>query len=334
MRAVVTGAAGFIGSHLVERLLSEGWTVRGIDAFRTYYPTPVKELNVARALANASYSLTVADLAVEDLEPLLDGADVVFHAAAQPGVRGSWEDGFGEYVDDNVLATQRLLEASRQVGLRRFVFSSSSSVCGNGANIPSRETDPTKPYSPYGVTKLAGEHLCSAYAANWRVPTVSLRYFTVYGPRQRPDMAIHRLIECGLSGSTFTMFGTGEQRRDFTYVDDVVAANLAAVSATLEHGTVINIGGGETVSMNDLVEELGDIMERPIDVEMRDSQPGDVRNTSASIDRAREALGWTPRIGRREGLELQVAWHREAAVRGRTRSNIRIPRTPSIKRSA
>ncbi len=313
MRALVTGAAGFIGSHLVDELLARGWEVRGIDCFTPYYDRSHKELNLSEAAGNPAFELVPVDLSSAALRPLLADVEVVFHAAGQPGVRRSWAEDFESYVRHNVLATQRLLEASRHVPLHRFVFSSSSSVYGNDGRFPTSETDDTRPFSPYGVTKLAAENLCLSYAANWEVPVVSLRYFTVYGPRQRPDMAVHRLIEAGLSGSPFPLYGSGDQQRDFTYVGDVVAANVAAAGAEVELGSAINIAGGESISMTAVIEEVSALLERPIQVERRTRQPGDVRRTRASIELAEQVLDWRPSTSREQGLRRQIEWQLDRA---------------------
>src|SRR3954447_5448772 len=219
MRALVTGAAGFIGSSLVDALLVRGDSVRGIDCFTPYYGRADKEANLAGALQHHEFELVEADLRTCAIEPLLEGVDVVFHQAAQAGVRLSWADGFADYDGHNILATQRLLEAVKAAGVQRLVYASSSSVYGNAPAYPTNEDDLPRPHSPYGVTKLAAEHLCNLYAANWGVPTVSLRYFTVYGPRQRPDMAMHRLVESALNHTPFPLYGDGSQVRDFTFVE-------------------------------------------------------------------------------------------------------------------
>lgn len=312
---LVTGAAGFIGSHLTDRLLADGHTVRGVDCFTDYYDPSAKHRNLGSALGNPGFELAKIDLAVDPVEPLLDGVDVVFHQAGQPGVRLSWADGFGAYAERNIIATQRLLEACRSRSLRRFVFASSSSVYGNCDRYPTAETDLPRPFSPYGVTKLAAEHLCSAYAENFGVPVISLRYFTVYGPRQRPDMAFHRLIEAGLGGPPFPAYGDGTQIRSFTYVGDVVSANLAAVSAEdLCPGEVFNVSGGSEISMREVYSLVDGLL--GVEVE-RDGQPpasGDVHRTGGSIERAQRLLGWSPRVPVRYGLAEQLAWHR--AMRG------------------
>ena len=320
MRALVTGVAGFIGSALAEALVLDGYEVRGIDCFNSYYDAAVKRSNVAALLDDLRFELVETDVRWGDLRPALAGVDIVFHLAAQPGVRGSWGQGFEPYVQNNILGTQRLLEAARHAALRRFVFASSSSVYGNTPADPVTEDDDPRPHSPYGVTKLAAEHLCSLYAANWGVPTISLRYFSVYGPRQRPDMAIHRMVEAALAGARFPLYGTGSQARDFTAVADVVRATVAAASADVEPGTVMNIASGTAVTIGDLVGLTASLLDREIHLDHRPAQKGDVDRTRASIDRAQRELGWTPRVDLRTGLEAQVAWHlSHAAHHGRAR---------------
>lgn len=312
MRALVTGAAGFIGSTLCERLLADGWSVRGVDAFTDYYDPAVKEQNLAAALAHPAFELVRADLREAPLAPLLADTDVVFHLAAQPGVRASWADGFATYDDHNIRATQRLLEAVRQQPGTRLVFASSSSVYGNPDRVPTEETDATRPFSPYGVTKLAGEHLCRAYADNFGVSVAVLRYFTVYGPRQRPDMAIHRLIEAARRGTPFTLFGDGSQIRDFTFVDDVVAANIAAALAAVADGLPINVAGGSSTRLVELVAAVGDAVGAQVPIDWREAQPGDVGRTGGAVARAASAIAWTPRVSLAEGIARQVEWHRAA----------------------
>lgn len=310
MQALVTGAAGFIGSTLAERLVADGHRVLGVDCFTAYYPQEQKEHNLAGLRACELFELRRVDLRTDDLAGLLDGVDAVFHQAGQPGVRHSWSTGFGDYLTHNILATQRLLEASRSAKLGRFVYASSSSVYGNAGSYPTAETDLPRPHSPYGVTKLAGEHLCGLYAANHGVPTVALRYFTVFGPRQRPDMAIHRLIEAALSGSPFHLYGDGEQVRDLTYVADVVQANLLAAAADLEPGVVINVAGGAAISMNELIALVGELIGRQVIVEPGNAKAGDVRRTGGTSELARKLLSWVPEFDVAAGLEAQVAWHR------------------------
>jgi nucleoside-diphosphate-sugar epimerase len=310
MRTLVTGAAGFIGSSLVDALLARGDTVLGVDCFTPYYPREAKDANLANARAAAKFELVEADLRVDAIAPLLDGVDVVFHQAAQPGVRLSWADGFADYDGHNVLATQRLLEAAKAADIRRVVNASSSSVYGNAPAYPTTEDDLPRPHSPYGVTKLAAEHLCNLYAANWGLSTVSLRYFTVYGPRQRPDMAFHRLIEAGLDGAAFPLFGDGSAIRDFTFVGDVVAANLAAAAADCAPGTVVNVAGGGSIAMRELLDLAGSVLGQPVNIDQRAPQAGDVERTGGRIERAQQLLGWGPMTALRDGFASQVEWHR------------------------
>ena len=307
---LVTGCAGFIGSTLAEELVASGARVVGIDAITDSYGAELKRRNLEGLLGHAGFDFHEADLLDVDLPALLDGIDVVFHLAGLPGVRTSWGDRFADYERLNVLATQRLLEAARRAPLRRLVYSSSSSVYGKAERFPVLETDAPAPLSPYGVTKLAAEHLCTLYAANFGVPAVSLRYFTVYGPRQRPDMAIHRLIEVALRGGQFRVFGTGEQRRDFTYVDDAVTANLRAAGADLTPGTVLNIGGGSDSSLNEIIALVEQATGRSVERVAEAGSPGDPFRTGADVSRARDQLDWHPQTSMTAGIEAQVEWHR------------------------
>jgi UDP-glucuronate 4-epimerase len=310
MRALVTGVAGFIGSHLAERLVDEHWEVLGVDGFTAYYEESVKRANIAELMSHPRFTLAEADLLSADLDALVAGADVVFHLAGQPGVRRSWADGFGTYNALNVAVTQRLLEAARRNPPGRIVFASSSSVYGNAPRQPTAEDAPTNPYSPYGITKLAAELLCRAYSANFGMPAVALRYFTVYGPRQRPDMALHRLIADALRGTAFPQYGDGRQARDMTFVGDVVEATVRAATAQLPNGAVLNVAGGTTVALDELIERVGDATGRAVAVERLPAHPGDVVRTEASTERAAELLGWRPVTGIEEGVAAQVAWHR------------------------
>src|SRR4051812_6983164 len=314
-RVVVTGAGGFVGSHLVDTLLARGDTVVGIDCFTPYYDPDAKRQNLEPAQDHGAFTLVEADLRDADLMPVLDGVDTIFHQAAQPGVRLSWSDGFGEYASHNVLATQRLLEAARDAEVRRVVYASSPSVYGNQERYPTVETDLPRPYSPYGVTKLAAEHLCGLYAENWGLHTVALRYFTVFGPRQRPDMSIHRLCEAALAGEVFPRFGDGEQVREFTYVADIVAANLAAAEADVASGWFGNIAGGGEITLNGLVELVEDCAGAPVKIDQQPARPGDARRNGGSTERARVALGWEPRVSLRDGVAQQLEWHRARAGR-------------------
>ena len=307
MRALVTGAAGFIGSNLSDRLLHDGHDVVGVDVFTDHYDPAIKRSNIAAARDHDRFTLVEDDLLTADLDRLLDGIDVVFHQAGQPGVRLSWADGFETYTRLNILATQRLLEATTTHPLQRLVFASSSSVYGAADRYPTNERDVPAPMSPYGVTKLAAEHLCSLYHRNFGVPTVSLRYFTVYGPRQRPDMATHRLIQSALTGSEFVMFGDGSQIRDFTYVGDVVEANLAAVTAPDAVGRVFNIGGGSAATMHDVVAAVTESVGTAPNIRFGETALGDVFRTGADITAAGDVLGWKPTVDLATGVAHHVA---------------------------
>ena len=302
--------AGFIGSTLADALLARGDHVLGVDCFTPYYDRADKEANLSASRRSERFELTESDLRTCEIDPLLDGVDVVFHQAAQAGVRLSWSDGFADYAGHNILATQRLLEAAKRVGGTKVVYASSSSVYGNAAAYPTTEDDLPRPHSPYGVTKLAAEHLCNLYAANWRLPTVSLRYFTVYGPRQRPDMAIHRLLAAAISGGSFPLYGDGSAVRDFTFVDDVVSANLAAADHDSEPGTVVNIAGGSSITMNDLLALAIDVVGQAPTIDRQPNHAGDVARTAGATERAKRLLDWEPATDLRRGLTAQAAWHR------------------------
>jgi nucleoside-diphosphate-sugar epimerase len=303
MTVLVTGVAGFVGSHLAEDLVRSGREVRGLDAFTDYYARSAKERNLADLRTDGSFVLVEGDLATTSLEPLLDGVEVVYHLAGQPGVRPSWGADFHRYVHHNVTATQRLLEACRNFSLAKFVYASSSSVYGNAESYPTAETMRPQPVSPYGVTKLAGEHLCEVYRTAFGVPTVSLRLFTVYGPRQRPDMAFSRLVAAGIDGTAFELYGDGSQTRDFTYVSDVVRAMRSA--STSPWCGVANVGGGSRTSMNTVIELLEELC-GPIEIHRGPPARGDVRHTAADTTVAREAFGYIPQTTLRDGLALMV----------------------------
>ncbi len=311
MRALVTGAAGFVGSTLARRLLADGHDVVGVDSVNDYYDQELKRANLGR-LASPGFQFVESDLNAVDLRSLLAGTEVVFHLAGQPGVRSSWGSEFDRYVTDNIRATQRLLEAALHAHrLRRFVFASSSSVYGDAERYPTEETDRPQPLSPYGVTKLAAEHLCTLYARNHGVPTVSLRFFTVYGPRQRPDMAFTRFCRAVSDGREIEVYGTGEQVRDFTYVDDVVEANVQVGTAdigSVPAGSVFNVAGGSSTTVNEVLALLGEISGRAVRVVRGAPVLGDVLRTGGSTEALSKATGWMPRVGLREGLEEQYRW--------------------------
>ena len=307
MRIVVTGAAGFIGSRLSERLLALEHDVTGIDCLSDYYPPEIKRSNIKEALDNPRFTFLERDILEADLPEILDGCEVVFHEAAQAGVRASWGRYFETYTNNNVLATQRLLEAARGTSIKRFVFASSSSVYGDAENIPVTEKEPTLPISPYGVTKLAAENLCRLYHKNFGVPTVALRYFTVYGPRQRPDMAFHRFIKAILKGDPISVYGGGEQTRDFTFIEDAVDANMLAMEKGLD-GSVYNIGGGSRITLNGAIGLLEDIIGKKAKRDESGSQKGDVLHTWSDTTLARTQLGFEPSHDLKEGLKKEVEW--------------------------
>jgi UDP-glucuronate 4-epimerase len=297
VKYVVTGAAGFIGSHLSEALQLAGHEVAGIDAFTDYYDPARKEENAR------GFLVTRLDLAEEDLE--LAGVDGVLHLAGQPGVR-SFGPIFVDYVRRNVLATQRVFETAAAAGVR-VVFASTSSVYGEAETYPTPEDTPPQPISPYGVTKLACEHLARAYATSFDLDVVVLRYFTVYGPRQRPDMAFERLVGALAAGTPFELYGDGSQSRSFTYVADAVAATIAAMEGA-PPGTTYNVGGGEEATMREAIAKLDRISGRRLDLRVGPPAPGDVRRTSADVSRIRADLGWEPHVGLEDGLREQWSW--------------------------
>jgi nucleoside-diphosphate-sugar epimerase len=321
VKALVTGAAGFVGSHLVERLIAGDHVVVGIDSFADFYPRPLKERNLASFIDDSRFTFVEGDLNQLPLSSLLEGCDTVFHLAGQPGVRPSWGAEFGVYLERNVAATQRLLETLRVMPVRKLVFASSSSVYGDAEAYPTSESLRPQPVSPYGVTKLAAEHLCELYRANFGVPSASLRLFTVYGPRQRPDMAFARLVHAAVHGETFELYGDGEQTRDFTFVGDVVKAMQDV--AVSDWCGVANIGGGSRTSMNVVVELVQELAE-PVAVKRGPRQHGDVRHTAADTRVARHAFGYAPATTLAEGLAAMVTWKRASSphpARSATRSD-------------
>ncbi len=311
MKALVTGAAGFIGSHLAETLVAEGHEVIGLDCFSGYYGRDLKEFNIKGLRASSGFQLVEADLGAVDLGPILDGCDVIFHLAAQPGVRPSWGPDFRTYIEHNIWATQRLLEAVLKHPVGKFVFASTSSVYGEANRYPTREDDLPKPISPYGVTKLAAEKLCLAYHENFGVPVVAVRYFTVYGPRQRPDMAFSRFIRAIESHQPLTIYGDGNQRRDFTYVGDAVAATIKAGQSDLA-GEIFNVAGGSPVPLLHILTLLKEISGQEIEIDWMPAQPGDVSETGGDLTRIRSLLGYDPQTPLAAGLRAQVDWIRQA----------------------
>jgi UDP-glucuronate 4-epimerase len=308
---VVTGAAGFIGSHLAERLLAAGCQVLGVDGLTTTYDPAQKRANLDRLRGHPAFEFVEADLAHDDLAGLMSGADAVAHLAAEAGVAASWGEDFRRYAERNVVATQRVLEAATVANVRRVVYASSSSVYGEGVTAAVVEDRMPRPSSPYGASKFVGEMLVGAYAEQRGLHGVSLRYFSVYGPRQRPDMAAHRFIEALLDGRPITLYGDGSQARDFTYVADVVAATAAALTADVAPGSVLNIAHGDPVTVRELVGLLGELVDaRGVQITTVGERAGDVARTHGSSDAAAGLLGWEPRTGLRDGLAAQVAWHR------------------------
>jgi UDP-glucuronate 4-epimerase len=310
MRAAVTGVAGFIGSRLAASLLETGHEVLGIDRMSDYYDPAAKEMNLA-ALRGSGFEFLPLDLSFMTSTDLARDLDVVFHLAAQPGVRGSWGEGFPTYVRDNILATQRLLECLAQMPEPpRVVYSSSSSIYGNAEVYPTRTSCAPSPLSPYGVTKMAGECLVAAYATGQGVPAVSLRYFTVYGPGQRPDMAIYRIIDAALYNRTFTVLGDGSQIRDFTFVEDVVSANLlsARIELAPRRHEIFNVAGGTEISVRDLIALVGEVVGAQVDVDWKPREPGDPARTKADTVPTSRRLGWRPRTPLPAGIAAQAAW--------------------------
>jgi len=309
MRALVTGVAGFLGSTLAEALRGSGFDVLGVDAFTSNYDVAVKRGNLTRLAEDPGFRLVEADLRHADLGPLLEGVTHVAHLAALPGVRQSWGDSFREYAEHNVVATQRLLEAVRERPVARIAVASSSSVYGAARRAPTAEDEPRRPISPYGVTKLAAEALVHAYRTEHGVPAVALRYFTVYGPRQRPDMGFHRFFEAGRHGIPVTVYGDGGQTRDFTFVEDAIQATIAALTRPAAE-FAYNVGGGHRVALVDVLHRIEGLVGRPIERRHIEPQRGDPRDTAADTALARRDLGYEPRTSLEQGLSRQWEWQR------------------------
>lgn len=306
---IVTGAAGFIGSHLVEALLSQGENVIGIDQFNDYYDPILKRKNVAAFVAHPAFELVEGDIQTIDWQALLENVEVVYHQAAQAGVRASWGGGFRAYTERNINATQILLEAAKDAKqLKRLVFASTSSVYGNAETLPTSELISPQPVSPYGITKLAAERLCGLYYQNFDVPVTALRYFTVYGPRQRPDMAFHKFFKAAIADEAIPIYGDGQQTRDFTFVSDVIAANLAAAKMPAAVGEVFNVGGGSRVVLTDVLDTMEQVVGRPIRRNHIESAMGDARHTAADVSKAQQLLGYQPQISLKDGLLQEWHW--------------------------
>ena len=321
MRCLVTGVAGFIGSHLAESLVAQGHTVIGVDAFIPYYPRTIKEQNLSELRQNPNFSFQELDLRTAPLQPLLDGIEVVFHEAATPGLLLSWQD-FELYETCNILTTQRLLEACRQTkgqvtnssnSSSKVILASTSSIYG--ADVTGPETTKAQPVSPYGITKLAGEHLALAYYHNFGIPVSILRYFSVYGPRQRPDMGYYRFIEAIAKDKVITVFGDGKQTRTNTYVTDIVRATILAARPAdrpadeqFQVGEAFNIGGRDEINVLEVLQLLEELIGKKARIEWAASRPGEQSRTVANITKAQQMLGWEPRVGIKEGLAAQIAW--------------------------
>ena len=306
---IVTGVAGFIGSHLAEALLEQGYKVIGIDQFNNYYDRQLKHNNVANLQQYKHFELIKASIEDLDWHELLRSVDVVYHQAAQAGVRSSWGEGFRQYTARNINATQVILEAAKQVeSLKRIVYASSSSIYGDAATMPTPETLCPQPVSPYGITKLAGERLCWLYHKNFGVPATALRYFTVYGHRQRPDMAFHKFFRAAIEGKAIDIYGDGQQTRDYTFVSDIVAANLAAGKRSAAVGEAFNIGGGSRVTLIELLEIMEQAMGQSIRKNYIERAVGDARHTSADITKAKQILDYIPQVSLSEGLTQEWQW--------------------------
>ena len=304
MKTLITGCAGFVGSHLTERLLKNGSEVIGIDCFSDYYDRELKEKNLAVSLKNDKFTFIEKDILEMDEYP---DVDYVYHMAAQAGVRDSWGDNFKGYTSNNIEVTWKLLEFYKELNIKKFVYSSSSSVYGD-AELPMNEKSRLRPVSPYGVTKLAAENLCYLYWKNYKIPTISLRFFTVYGPRQRPDMAINKFFSSILTGNEIVVYGDGEQKRDFTFVDDAVNAILITAESRVV-GDVFNVGGGSTISVNRLITEIEEITGKKARVTYIEKQKGDIKNTEANLEKIETVLRWKPTISIRTGLKKYMGWY-------------------------
>lgn len=308
-KVIVTGAAGFIGSQLTETLLKQGDEVIGIDEFNDYYDPALKRKNVAHLHWFPGFELIEGNIQFLNWQTLLKDVEVVYHQAAQAGVRASWGQGFRAYTERNISSTQILLEAAKDAKhLKRLVFASTSSVYGDAETLPTHEKIPPQPVSPYGITKLAAERLCGLYQKNFGVPFVALRYFTVYGPRQRPDMAFHKFFKSILQDEAIPIYGDGLQTRDFTFISDAVAANLAAATVPEAVGEIFNIGGGSRVVLKEVLDTMEEIVGKPIKRNHIEKAMGDARHTAADVSKAQRILGYQPKVALREGLMQEWEW--------------------------
>jgi UDP-glucose 4-epimerase len=306
---IVTGVAGFIGSHIAETLLKQGQEVLGIDEINDYYDPIFKQKNIAHLQSYPGFKFIERDIQLIHWQQLLQNTQVVYHQAAQAGVRASWGQSFRLYTERNINATQILLEAAKDAkNLKRLVFASSSSIYGDAETYPTHEETCPAPVSPYGITKLASERLCGLYYQNFGVPVVALRYFTVYGPRQRPDMAFHKFFKAVIQNEAIPVFGDGEQTRDFTFVSDAVMANLAAATVPDAIGQTFNIGGGSRVILSEVLNMMEEIVGKPIKRQHIERAIGDARHTGADISKAQKILGWQPQVSLREGLTQEWNW--------------------------
>jgi UDP-glucose 4-epimerase len=310
MALLITGVSGFVGSHLAERLLKEGFDLIGVDSFLDYYPRGIKENNLKRVRENPRFKFIEGNLLNLNLKEILEQVDAVFHQAAIPGVRASWGKDFRQYVENNIQATQVLLEACKDISLKKFIYASSSSVYGDSDELPIKETSPTNPVSPYGVSKLAGEHLTTLYFKGYGIPTISLRYFTVYGPRQRPDMGFHKFISAVLLGREIEIYGTGEQTRDFTFIEDAVEANLQAFGGGKE-GEAYNVGGGSRIKLIEAIRIIEEISGKSANLKYKDPQRGDAKHTYADVSKAKRDFGYSPEVNIYEGLKRHCKWLKE-----------------------
>jgi nucleoside-diphosphate-sugar epimerase len=306
---LVTGVAGFIGSHIAETLLLQGEKVIGIDQFNDYYDLSLKRKNAIDLEKYANFQLIEADIQAIDWQPILKDISVIYHQAAQAGVRASWGASFSQYTERNINATQILLEAAKEVpSLQRFVYASTSSVYGDAETMPTPETVCPEPVSPYGITKLAAERLCYLYHQNFGVPIVALRYFSVFGPRQRPDMAFHKFFKAAIAKQPINIYGDGQQTRDFTFVSDVVAANLSAAVVPDAVGEVFNVGGGSRIVLTDILDCVDRVIGDPIQRNYIEKAIGDARHTSADVTKARKILNYSPKVSMLEGLTKEWEW--------------------------